>query len=95
MIKKIITGLIFTVILSTGALASDELYVKDDGCFVTKTLGIMDYLSLIYSQGDFEALSKALISGCNNGTILRMNSGKKCFLIKIKSKLLMELLVYR
>ena len=44
MIKKTIISLITTILLITGAVASDVLYVKEPHCFVTDNVSNMEYI---------------------------------------------------
>ena len=82
MIKKTLISLITTMILITGAIASDVLYVKEPHCFVTDNVSNMEYIFMLKDQKDFVAFGRAMGIGVASGEIVLLPVGKKVFFIR-------------
>ena len=82
MIKKTIMSLIITGLLITGAVASDALYVKEPGCFVTDNVSNMEYIFMLKDQKDLVAFGRVMGIGVASGEIVLLPVGKKVFFIR-------------
>ena len=82
MIKKTLISLTTTMILITGAIASDVLYVKEPHCFVTDNVSNMEYIFMLKDQKDFVAFGRVMGIGVASGEIVLLPVGKKVFFIR-------------